>query len=171
GDLTVHAPPAIADLDVPAPRITVPAALAPITATDPPARLSHARGKAFRDVVRNLRGEIGPLPEAVLTPRDERELVDVLDWATGAGVVVIPYGGGSSVVGGDDRPAVTVSLAGLNAVTEIDEVSRLARIQGRDIRPRRGRRAAPGGADPAAFPAVLRVLHPRRLAGHPRGRA
>lgn len=137
-DLTVHAPPSIADLDVPAPTVTVPAALAHIAATDPPTRLGHARGKAFRDVVRNLGGEIGPLPEAVLTPRDERELVDVLDWATDAGVAVIPYGGGSSVVGGveprlpggDDRPAVTVSLAAMGAVTEIDEVSRLARIQG-----------------------------------------
>lgn len=136
-DLTAHDPPAIADLDVPAPQITPPDSLAHLFTTDPAERLGHARGKAFRDVVRNIRGEIGALPEAVAYPSDEAELVDLLDWASGNGTAVIAYGGGSSVVGGveprlpagDDRPAITIDMSRMDRVLEIDPVSRAARIQ------------------------------------------
>jgi alkyldihydroxyacetonephosphate synthase len=46
---------------------------------------------------------------------------------------MVPFGGGSSVVGGtlvpDDRPAVTIDLRRLDRVLEVDDVSRAARIQ------------------------------------------
>lgn len=57
----------------------------------------------------------------------------MLDWCTRERISVIPYGGGSSVVGGVeprfDEPAVTLDLGALDAVLDIDRVSRAARIQ------------------------------------------
>jgi alkyldihydroxyacetonephosphate synthase len=95
-------------------------------------------------VVRNLHGDLLHVPDLVARPRTEADLVDLLDWCTRDGVAAIPYGGGSSVVGGieprfddaDDRPAVTVDLARLDQVLEIDPVSRAARIQAGIFGPR-----------------------------------
>jgi alkyldihydroxyacetonephosphate synthase len=132
-DFTDHPPPDPRRLDVPAPRVRPPAGLAALASDDPVDRLGHGRGKAFRDVVRNLRGEVGNVPDLVLRPRTEQDVVDVLDWCTDAGVPLIPYGGGSSVVGGVeprfDGPAVTLDLERLDRVLEIDTVSGAARIQ------------------------------------------
>lgn len=132
-DFTDHAPPDPHELDVPPSRVTVPSALERAFSTDVVDRLSHARGKAFRDVVRNLCGDTTHVPDAVVRPADEQQVTDVLDWAADAGVAVIPYGGGSSVVGGVeprfDGPAVSLDLSALDRVVEIDRTSRAARIQ------------------------------------------
>jgi alkyldihydroxyacetonephosphate synthase len=132
-DLTDHPPPDPADLDLPAPRVTAPEALAPLASVTPHDRAGHARGKAFRDVVRNVAGVVEHVPDLVLRPRHEQDVIDVLDWCTSAGVAVIPFGGGSSVVGGVeprfDGAAVSLDLGGLDALVEVDPVSRAARIQ------------------------------------------
>jgi alkyldihydroxyacetonephosphate synthase len=70
----------------------------------------------------------------VAHPRSEAELEAVLEWCAGGGHCTIPYGGGSSVVGGVTPPAdaeaiVTIALDQLDRVLEIDESSRAARIQ------------------------------------------
>lgn len=127
-DLTDHAPPS--EVQLPAPRVSAPFAFA---STDPLDRAAHAHGKAFRDVVRNLHAEFPHTPDAVLRPRTEADVVDVLDWASGETVAVVPYGGGSSVVGGVeprfDGPSVSLDLSALDQVLEVDPVSRAARIQ------------------------------------------
>ncbi|QKW34345.1 FAD-binding oxidoreductase [Actinomadura sp. NAK00032] len=132
-DLTDHEPPAVGDLDVPPPRIAAPPSLAGLCSDDPADRLGHARGKAFRDVVRNLLGDLGEVPDLVVRPGAERDVVDVLDWCAGAGIAVIPYGGGSSVVGGVEPrgagPAVSLDLGRLADVVEIDTAARAARVQ------------------------------------------
>ena len=132
-DLTAHEPPDVSDLDLPDPRITPPQSLADLCSTDRTDRAAHAHGKAFRDVVRNLHGEVRNPPDLVVRPQTEADVVDVLDWCSGAEIPVIPFGGGSSVVGGIeprfDGPAVSLDLGGLDRVLEIDRTSRAARIQ------------------------------------------
>jgi alkyldihydroxyacetonephosphate synthase len=132
-DFTDHAPPAPRDLPVPLPRVQPPPTLRAMFDDDVEDRLSHARGKAFRDVVRNLLGDVRHVPDLVARPRTEGDVVDVLDWCTATGTPVIPYGGGSSVVGGVEPrfegPAVTLDLGLMDRVMEIDETSRAARIQ------------------------------------------
>jgi alkyldihydroxyacetonephosphate synthase len=98
------------------------------------ARLSHALGKAYRDVVRGFRGEFENPPDLVAFPRDESEIETVLSWAEAEGAAVIPFGGGTSVVGGveprlGDRPVVTIDLRRLDRVLEVDPESLAARIQ------------------------------------------
>ncbi len=120
---------------LPAPRVEPPPALAAICAGDDHARASHALGKSYADVVRGFRGEFDSPPDFVARPRDERELEGVLEWCSAERVAAIPFGGGTSVVGGVTPPrdggfngAVSIDLAGLGGLLELDEVSRSARI-------------------------------------------
>lgn len=135
-DLTRHRPPAVNDLDIPPPRVTAPASLATLASADPEDRLRHSHGQAFRDVVRCLMGRVDHLVDLVVRPADERAIVDVLDWCSRERIAVIPYGGGSSVVGGveprcdGDHPGVVaLDLTAMDRVLEIDRVSRAARVQ------------------------------------------
>ena len=63
-------------------------------------RVSHALGKAYRDVVRGFRGEFPNPPDLVALPREESEVELVLAWCEEQGAAVVPFGGGTSVVGG-----------------------------------------------------------------------
>jgi alkyldihydroxyacetonephosphate synthase len=133
GEADVEAPVPLAEVELRAPRLEPPGALAEIAATDPHARAAHALGKAYRDVVRGFRGRFDDPPDAVMRPRDEEELERVLDWACSADAAVIPFGGGTSVVGGVEPRGldrcVTVDLRALDRVLEVDRTSRAARIQ------------------------------------------
>jgi alkyldihydroxyacetonephosphate synthase len=132
-DLTDHPPPDPNALGLATPRIGPPESLAVLCSTDPVDRAGHARGKAFRDVARNLQGRVDRVPDLIARPRAEQEVVDVLDWCARAEIPVIPYGGGSSVVGGVeprfDGPALSLDTTAMSTVLEIDRVSRAARIQ------------------------------------------
>jgi alkyldihydroxyacetonephosphate synthase len=97
-------------------------------------RVAHALGKAYRDVVRGFRGEFPNPPDLVAFPRDESEIETVLSWAEAEGAAVVPFGGGTSVVGGvearlGDRPVVSLDLRRLDRVLEVDAESLAARIQ------------------------------------------
>src|SRR5438270_4923759 len=121
---------------LPPPRIVAPAGLAAISSLTPHDRARHSLGCSYLDVVAGFRGRFPNPPDIVARPRSEPELQAVLDWALAAGAAVVPYGGGTSVVGGIEvrRPedyagVVTIDLAELDRVLEIDLVSRAARIQ------------------------------------------
>jgi alkyldihydroxyacetonephosphate synthase len=131
-------PARLEDLDLPAPRLTPPGVLAEVCSSDPFSRASHTYGKSYRDVVRGFAGEVPHPPDVVARPRDEADVLALLDWCAGAGAAAVPYGGGSSVVGGVDgggawadayAGVVSIDLTGLDRVLEIDGVSRAARIQ------------------------------------------
>jgi alkyldihydroxyacetonephosphate synthase len=97
-------------------------------------RTAHALGKAYRDVVRGFRGEFENPPDLVAFPRDESEIEVVLEWCEAEGAAVVPFGGGTSVVGGvearlGDRPVVSLDLRRLDRVLEVDAESLAARIQ------------------------------------------
>ena len=62
-------------------------------------RATHTYGKSYPDYLDIFDGNFTNAPDFVAYPRNEAEIVAVLDWATGARVAVIPFGGGSSVVG------------------------------------------------------------------------
>ena len=131
------APPPLSQIGLPPPRLTPPAALAPCCSSELYDRVAHTYGKSFSDYVRGLIGLYDDAPDLVAYPRDEAETAAVLDWAGGAQAAVIPFGAGSSVVGGVeprlDRPAykatITLDLRHMNRVREIDRASRAARIE------------------------------------------
>jgi alkyldihydroxyacetonephosphate synthase len=130
-------PPSIDAIALPAPRLGPPAALAALCSQAPFDRASHTYGKSFRDVVRALRGDFRAAPVVVAFPTSEADVTALLDWCAAARAIAIPYGGGSSVVGGVEAPAsgahagvVSIDLGKLDRVVEIDRTSRAARIQG-----------------------------------------
>jgi alkyldihydroxyacetonephosphate synthase len=134
--LEVREPPKLAALELRPPRVSPPTALAALCSSDTFDRASHTYGKSFRDVVRAFRGDLAHPPDLVASPRDERDVVALLDWCSDARLAAIPYGGGSSVVGGvecdvgdDYAGAISIDLTALDRVLDIDRVSRAARIQ------------------------------------------
>jgi alkyldihydroxyacetonephosphate synthase len=115
-------------------RLKAPAPLGDLFTDDRYERVSHALGKAYRDVVRGFRGEFENPPDLVAYPRDESEIETVLEWAEVEGAAVVPFGGGTSVVGGvearlGERLVVSLDLKRLDRVLEVDAESLAARIQ------------------------------------------
>jgi alkyldihydroxyacetonephosphate synthase len=136
GSAEPERPVELAAVTLPAPRLRAPAALAPICRVDDYERALHTYGRSYSDVVRAFRGSFERPPDVVAHPRDESEVRAVLDWAMSAGSAVIPFGGGTSVVGGvgpvagdDHEGVVCIDLKALQRVLEIDRSSLSARIQ------------------------------------------
>ena len=117
------------------PRIALPEGPDGLFASDRHERLVHSMGKAYRDVVRGHRGEFENPPDVVAFPADQDEVEVVLEEAAAVGAAVIPFGGGTSVVGGveprlddPDRPVISLDLTAMDDLHEVDAVSGSARI-------------------------------------------
>ena len=138
-------------------------------------RLRRSAGRSYPDLVRLRTGRLDSAPDAVLRPADVAGVEAVLAACASSGIAVVPYGGGTSVVGGVDAVA-----DGHRAVVSVDlspaALSRARRrIAHRPPRPGADRAAGGGGAPCAraharALPAVLRAGHDRRLRRDPLGR-
>jgi alkyldihydroxyacetonephosphate synthase len=159
GGEEVEEPVPLDAIELPAPRLSAPGSLAEIVTEDHHERVSHAYGKAYRDVVRAFRGWIDNPPDLVAHPRDERDVEAVLEWCADAGAAAIPFGGGTSVVGGVEARlgdayagAVSVDIKRLDRVLEIDETSRAARIQGGALGPALEDQLRPEGLTLRHFP-------------------
>jgi len=132
----LRAPPTLETIRVPEPRVRAPGPLAAFVTADRRDRAMHAHGKSYRDQVRAFAGDFAGAPDLVAYPRDEEEVAAVLAWCGAERVAVVPFGGGTSVVGGVGRPegdgwrgVVAVDLRSMSRVLEIDPLSRAARIQ------------------------------------------
>ena len=99
-------------------------------------RLTHSLGKSYLDLL-NLRwGLIRNPPDAVIYPEDEQEVEKLLGFASANRISIVPFAGGSSVVGGVEptRPggikgAITVDLRRMNRVLDIDAISLTATVE------------------------------------------
>lgn len=134
--IVIAPPPQLDEITLRPPRISAPPTLARICSGAPYDRASHSYGKSFRDIVRAFRRSYPNPPDLVAYPETEEDIVALLEWCTKNRTVAIPYGGGSSVVGGVEPPAeagggvVSIDLRRFDRVLEVDRVSRAARIQG-----------------------------------------
>jgi alkyldihydroxyacetonephosphate synthase len=156
---TVRTPPRIDEIALRAPRVAPPATLAALCSTAPLDRAGHTYGKSFRDVVRGFARDFANPPDVVAFPRDEGDVAAILAWCADAGLAAIPYGGGSSVVGGVEAPpadafpgVVSIDLGRLDRVVEIDRTSRAARIQGGVLGPALEDQLRPHGLTLRHFP-------------------
>ena len=108
----------------------------PLLKTDPAERLRHARGQSFPDWVALRTGRIPAFPDAVAHPVTAVEVRELIDFSQKVGAQLIPYGGGTSVVGhinvghinplGDGPPVLTVNLQRLNRLLRFDPTNQLA---------------------------------------------
>ena len=143
GDGEPRQPVALELVELPPPRVSAPRSLREICREDTHSRASHALGKSYGDVVDGFHGRFAHPPDAVAHPRDERDIEALLEWCESQRIAVIPYGGGTSVVGGIEpdvgdayNGAVSIDLRGLDRVLEVDPVARSARIQAGATGPR-----------------------------------
>ncbi len=108
-----------------------------LIAVDPEDRVRHARGQSLGDWVALRSGRLGLVPDAVARPGDPAEVRTLLARAADRGWRVVPYGGGSSVVGGlgpselgelrgGEPPVLVVDLERMADLRSLDEASGLA---------------------------------------------
>jgi alkyldihydroxyacetonephosphate synthase len=137
----VEKPVPLGEVELREPRLKVPSGFGDLFSDERYERVSHALGKAYRDVVRGFYGKFEHPPDLVAFPKDESEIEAVLSWAEAEGAAVVPFGGGTSVVGGvearlGERPVVSLDLRRLDRVLEVDPQSLAARIQAGATGPR-----------------------------------
>ena len=102
----------------------------PLVDVDPEARVRHARGQSLPDLLDLRFGRLAAVPDGVATPADRAGVRALLDHARDVDARLIPYGGGTSVVGGvtarpSPDPLITVDCARLAGVSALDERSGL----------------------------------------------
>jgi len=135
-------PVALQDVALPASRITKTALKALAAAIgaehvrdEHATRVLHSAGKSYPDLVRLRAGEIDAAPDVVVYPGDHDEVAAVLAVCAEQSLTVVPFGGGSSVVGGVEplrgkgqKAVVTLDLARLSFVRDVDPRSQLATV-------------------------------------------
>jgi alkyldihydroxyacetonephosphate synthase len=121
-------------------------------------RVAHAAGKGYPDLVRLRAGEPGEAPDAVLYPSRPGQLGALLQLCARRSIAVVPFGGGTSVVGGvaplrgEHAAVVALDMRELAAVLEIDVESRLVSAQAGLRAPALERRLAARGLTLGHFP-------------------
>ncbi len=103
----------------------------PLVSDDPLDRVRHARGQSLPDWIALRSGRIDAFPDGVARPETEADVRALLGLAAATGARVVPYGGGTSVVGGitpspGDAPVLTIDLARMASLRRFDERSGLA---------------------------------------------
>jgi alkyldihydroxyacetonephosphate synthase len=102
---------------------------------DPEVRIRHTRGKSTPDLLRLRAGDGGAAPDLVVSPASHEEVLGVLAVCSRRRLAVVPYGGGTSVVGGLEPEAdafagtLALDLRRMNALLDLDEVSRVAVLE------------------------------------------
>lgn len=134
----------------------LPSSLRFLASDDPVERARHGTGRAYRDLVRAIAGRVDAPADLVLRPRDEQDVVDCLSWASEHAVPVVPFGGGTSVVGGVEPrgldAAVSLDLTGLTGLVEVDEFSRAVRLRAGTLGPAAEAALAPHGLTLRFYP-------------------
>ncbi|MFF3906375.1 FAD-binding oxidoreductase [Streptomyces sp. NPDC001848] len=134
-------PVALGEIAVPEPHLDPAARRALLTAvgggehlrTDAESRVRHTRGKSTPDLLRIREGDMSDVPAAVVLPVNHDEVLAVLAACATHDLALVPFGGGTSVVGGlapeRTRPIVALDLRRMDALLDLDPVSRTATLQ------------------------------------------
>ena len=153
------APPKINEILITNPKIIVPETLSYIISQSDYDRAAHTYGKSYPDYIRAFARNFDNCPDAVAFPKNEQDIITILEWASKVDAAVIPYGCGSSVVGGvesrvgnDFSGVITIDMKKMNQVLEIDPISRAARIQAGALGPQLEEGLKPSGLTLRHFP-------------------
>ncbi|WP_165670308.1 FAD-binding oxidoreductase [Metapseudomonas otitidis] len=103
----------------------------PLVSQDAEMRVRHARGQSLPDWLAMREGRFEVFPDGVAFPESPQDIRVLMAWAAQHDVVLIPYGGGTSVAGhinpqASSRPVLTLSLARMSRLLELDEASQIA---------------------------------------------
>ncbi len=101
--------------------------------TDGPSRIRRGGGRSYLDLIRRRGGDVSGLPDAVVLPGSHDEVLAVLARCAKDDIAVIPFGGGTSVVGGlaggagEHRAVIALDVARLSSIDSIDAKSLLVK--------------------------------------------
>ena len=106
----------------------------PLISEDPRLRLDHAHGQSLPDWVKIRGGMLDRFPDGVAKPTTRQDVEALMQFAAAENIVVIPYGGGTSVVGHlevpeIEKPVLSLSFEHLNRMMDIDTGSLLATFE------------------------------------------
>jgi len=106
----------------------------PLILTDLPLRIYHSHGQSLPEWISLRGGTIQRFPDGVAFPNTTEELQDLLTFAAKQKIIIIPYGGGTSVVGHlaipeKKRPVLSVSLRRLTRLLDFDPFNMLATFE------------------------------------------
>ncbi|TET98338.1 MAG: FAD-binding oxidoreductase, partial [Dehalococcoidia bacterium] len=100
--------------------------------TESPDRAVRSLGKGYKDLVRIRQGQVPNPTDLVAWPQTEEQVTALVELAAREGIAVIPFGGGTSVVGGvepaGEGPALTLDLGEMTRVMGIDRQSATATV-------------------------------------------
>jgi len=132
----LHPLPSLDAVAMAEPRYAPPVELRGIGTTDKAARALHTYGRGYRDLLRGFQGDFAAAPDWVFHPTEEAHITALFRFCEKESIALVPYGGGTSVVGGTEmtatsrfRGTASVDLTRMDRVLEVDVVSRSARIQ------------------------------------------
>lgn len=102
-----------------------------LVSVDPLERVRHARGQSLPDWIAMRSGNVPAFPDGVAFPCTAAQVRELLRYAASVGARIIPYGGGTSVVGHinvlpGDAPVLTVDLCRMSRLLRLDAMSQLA---------------------------------------------
>ncbi|NMM27572.1 MAG: FAD-binding oxidoreductase [Glaciimonas sp.] len=110
-----------------------PSRLAPhrLIDTSPETRMRNSLGQSLPDWLKMRFGEIGTFPDGVAFPESSEQVRALLEYASACGAAVIPYGGGTSVVGHltvppGEQPVLSINLSRLSRLIDLDQKAQLA---------------------------------------------
>jgi len=121
-------------------------------------RIAHAVGRSYPDLVRIRSGDASSAPDAVVLPGSAEQVAAVLAACAEERVAVVPFGGGTSVVGGVEpvrdgfAAAISLDLSRVSATVEVDETSLTARLDAGLFGPEAERRLGEAGVTLGHFP-------------------
>ncbi len=103
----------------------------PLIVDAPVDRVRHARGQSLPDWIALRSGDIAAFPDGVAYPTTAEQVRELIAYAQAANVRIIPYGGGTSVVGHinplpGNTPTLTINLGRMNRLLHFDPTSLLA---------------------------------------------
>jgi alkyldihydroxyacetonephosphate synthase len=125
---------------------------------DRTARVAHAAGRGYADLVRLRSGDASRAPDAVVAPGSADQVRAALEACSEARVAVVPFGGGTSVVGGVEpfsdgfEGAVALDLRRLDRIVEVDRASLTATLEAGLLGPEAERLLGEQGVTLGHFP-------------------
>ncbi len=106
----------------------------PLISVDPKLRLDHAHGQSLPDWIRMRGGTLRRFPDGVAQPATIEEIHEILQFVTENDIIVIPFGGGTSVVGhlevpATKRPILSLALHRFNRLIRLEPENLLATFE------------------------------------------